>query len=143
MPILRCVCAFIPVKWPSLVGYPFGCFLLVVCLGITLHVKWVELQLIFRSRFQFGKDDGGQKTHTHTHTRMIRLISLLRPDIVKCHVILSSNCRCSFLIIHSNVAYGRKKNVIPILIFNFFFTLQRRNLMFLCHMCGRVHQQRR
>ncbi|XP_008402693.1 interleukin-18 receptor accessory protein [Poecilia reticulata] len=44
-------------KWPSLVGYPFGCFLLVVSLGIILHVKWVELQLIFRSRFQFGKDD--------------------------------------------------------------------------------------
>ncbi|PWA18918.1 interleukin-18 receptor accessory protein-like [Gambusia affinis] len=46
------------VKWPSLVGYPFGCFLLVICLGIILNVKWVELQLIFRSRFQFGKDDG-------------------------------------------------------------------------------------
>ncbi|KAM4743687.1 interleukin-18 receptor accessory protein-like [Anableps anableps] len=45
------------VTWPSLVGYPFGCFLLVAGLGIILHVKWVELQIICRSRFQFEKYD--------------------------------------------------------------------------------------
>ncbi|XP_047219748.1 interleukin-18 receptor accessory protein-like isoform X1 [Girardinichthys multiradiatus] len=49
------------VKWPSLVGYPFACFLLVAGLGIIVHVKWLELQLIFRSHFQFGKLDGEEK----------------------------------------------------------------------------------
>uniref|UniRef100_A0A087YF64 Interleukin 18 receptor accessory protein n=1 Tax=Poecilia formosa TaxID=48698 RepID=A0A087YF64_POEFO len=38
-------------KMNCLVGVPIR------NLGIILHVKWVELQLIFRSRFQFGKDD--------------------------------------------------------------------------------------
>ncbi|KAF7212331.1 transcript variant X2 [Nothobranchius furzeri] len=42
------------VKWPSLLGYPIACFLLVAGLGITLRVKWLEVQLICRSHFLFG-----------------------------------------------------------------------------------------
>lgn len=41
-----------------LVGSPFACFLLVAGLGITLHLKWVDLQLFCRSHFQFGKYEG-------------------------------------------------------------------------------------
>ncbi|XP_076587169.1 interleukin-18 receptor accessory protein-like [Chaetodon auriga] len=49
------------VKWPSLVGYPVGSLLLVAGLGIVLHVKWLELQLIYRSHFQHGKHNGDEK----------------------------------------------------------------------------------
>ncbi|XP_042349027.1 interleukin-18 receptor accessory protein-like [Plectropomus leopardus] len=48
-------------KWPSLVGYPIASLLLVVGLGIVLHVKWLEIQLIYRSYFLHGKDVGGEK----------------------------------------------------------------------------------
>ncbi|XP_031702806.1 interleukin-18 receptor accessory protein-like isoform X1 [Anarrhichthys ocellatus] len=51
----------IKVKWPSLVGYPIASLLLVAGLGIVLHVKWLEIQLIFRSHFQHGKHDGDEK----------------------------------------------------------------------------------
>lgn len=59
------------VKWPSLVQYPIGSLLLVAGLGIILHVKWLELQLIFRSYFQFGNHSRGQDLkpeNTHRHT---------------------------------------------------------------------------
>ncbi|XP_073319901.1 interleukin-18 receptor accessory protein-like [Pagrus major] len=51
----------IKVKWPSLVGYPIVALVLVGGLGIVLHVKWLELQLIYRSRFQHGKHDIDEK----------------------------------------------------------------------------------
>ncbi|XP_037614090.1 interleukin-18 receptor accessory protein-like isoform X3 [Sebastes umbrosus] len=51
----------IKVKWPSLVGYPIVSLLLVAGLGTVLHVKWLEIQLIYRSRFQHGKQHGGEK----------------------------------------------------------------------------------
>ncbi|XP_044048657.1 interleukin-18 receptor accessory protein-like isoform X2 [Siniperca chuatsi] len=51
----------IKVKWPTLVGYPIVSLLLVAGLGIVLHVKWLELQLIYRSHFQHGKHDGGKE----------------------------------------------------------------------------------
>ncbi|XP_047436785.1 interleukin-18 receptor accessory protein-like isoform X2 [Mugil cephalus] len=43
------------VKWPCLVGYPVASFLLVAGLGIILHVKWLELKLIYRSHLYYGK----------------------------------------------------------------------------------------
>ncbi|XP_018539223.1 interleukin-18 receptor accessory protein isoform X2 [Lates calcarifer] len=49
------------VKLPCLVGYPLVSFLLVSGLGIILHVKWMELQLIYRSHFQHGKHDEDNK----------------------------------------------------------------------------------
>ncbi|KAF1392676.1 hypothetical protein PFLUV_G00030530 [Perca fluviatilis] len=49
------------VKWPSLVGYPVVSLLLVAGLGMVLHVKWLEIQLIYRSHFQCGKYDGDKK----------------------------------------------------------------------------------
>ncbi|XP_071344863.1 interleukin-18 receptor accessory protein-like isoform X2 [Trachinotus anak] len=51
----------IKVKWPSLVGYPVASLLLVAGLGIILHVKWLELQLIYRSNFPHRKHDGDEK----------------------------------------------------------------------------------
>ncbi|XP_029317890.1 LOW QUALITY PROTEIN: interleukin-18 receptor accessory protein-like [Cottoperca gobio] len=51
----------VKVKWPSLVGYPIVSLLLVAGLGIVLHVKWLEIQLIYRSHFQYGKHDGDEK----------------------------------------------------------------------------------
>ncbi|KAM6943568.1 interleukin-18 receptor accessory protein-like [Xenentodon cancila] len=51
----------IKVKWPSLVGYPFAAFLVVAGLGSIMYVKRLELQLIYRSRFQYGKYDGENK----------------------------------------------------------------------------------
>ncbi|XP_032357089.1 interleukin-18 receptor accessory protein [Etheostoma spectabile] len=49
------------VKWPSLVGYPVVPLLLVAGLGMVLHVKWLEIQLIYRSHFQHGKHDKDKK----------------------------------------------------------------------------------
>ncbi|XP_005466888.1 interleukin-18 receptor accessory protein [Oreochromis niloticus] len=51
----------IKVQWPSLVGYPVTSFLLVGGLGIIVHVKWLEIQLIYRSYFQNGKHDEDEK----------------------------------------------------------------------------------
>ncbi|KAL6112874.1 il18rap [Pungitius sinensis] len=51
----------IRVKLSSLVGYPVASLLLVVGLGIVLHVKWLEIQLIYRSYFQHRKHDGDEK----------------------------------------------------------------------------------
>ncbi|XP_069029954.1 interleukin-18 receptor accessory protein-like isoform X2 [Embiotoca jacksoni] len=48
-------------RWPPLVGYTIASFLLVAGMGIILHVKWLELQLIYRSHFQYGKHDGEEK----------------------------------------------------------------------------------
>ncbi|XP_035483875.1 interleukin-18 receptor accessory protein-like isoform X1 [Scophthalmus maximus] len=50
----------IQVKW-SLVGYSIAPLVLVAGLGIILHVKWLELQIIYRSHFQHGKHDGDEK----------------------------------------------------------------------------------
>ncbi|KAM9367001.1 interleukin-18 receptor accessory protein-like [Symphorus nematophorus] len=51
----------IKVTWPSLAGYPIVSLLLVAGMGIVLRVKWLELQLIYRSYFQHGKQDGDEK----------------------------------------------------------------------------------
>ncbi|XP_033964234.1 interleukin-18 receptor accessory protein-like isoform X1 [Pseudochaenichthys georgianus] len=51
----------IKVHFPSLVGYPFASLLLISGLGIILHVKWLEIQLIYRSRVQHGKHDKDEK----------------------------------------------------------------------------------
>ncbi|KAM7424382.1 hypothetical protein PAMA_000635 [Pampus argenteus] len=51
----------IKVKWPSLVGYPIVSLLLVAGMGIVLHVKWLELRLIYRSHLQCGRLDGDEK----------------------------------------------------------------------------------
>ncbi|XP_054473603.1 interleukin-18 receptor accessory protein-like isoform X2 [Anoplopoma fimbria] len=45
----------IKVRLLSLVGYPVASLLLVAGIGIFLHVKWLEIQLIYRSHFQHGK----------------------------------------------------------------------------------------
>ncbi|XP_041635694.1 interleukin-18 receptor accessory protein-like [Cheilinus undulatus] len=45
----------VKVIWPSLVGYPIASLLFVGGLGVILHVKWLELQLIYRSRFQHNE----------------------------------------------------------------------------------------
>lgn len=60
---------WISVKWPSLVGYPIVPLLLVAGLGIVLHVKRLEVQLIYRYHFQRGKRDGGQNANTHMATK--------------------------------------------------------------------------
>ncbi|XP_034076972.1 LOW QUALITY PROTEIN: interleukin-18 receptor accessory protein-like [Gymnodraco acuticeps] len=51
----------IKVHFPSLVGYPFASLLLISGLGIILHMKWLEIQLIYRSRVQHGKHDKDEK----------------------------------------------------------------------------------
>nr|XP_020463991.1 interleukin-18 receptor accessory protein-like [Monopterus albus] len=51
----------IKVKWPSLVGYPIVSLLVLAGLGIVLHVKWLELQLIYRSHIHCGKRDREDK----------------------------------------------------------------------------------
>ncbi|XP_035538283.1 interleukin-18 receptor accessory protein-like isoform X2 [Morone saxatilis] len=45
---------------PSL-GGPIVCLLLVAGLGIILHIKWLEVKLIYRSHFQHGKHNGDEK----------------------------------------------------------------------------------
>nr|XP_046247528.1 interleukin-18 receptor accessory protein-like isoform X2 [Scatophagus argus] len=49
------------VKLVSPVEYRIASFLLVAGLGIVLHVKWLELRLIYRSHFQHGKHRGEEK----------------------------------------------------------------------------------
>ncbi|XP_029982745.1 interleukin-18 receptor accessory protein-like isoform X2 [Sphaeramia orbicularis] len=49
------------VKWQTLVEYAVGSLLLVAGLGFVLRVKWLELQLIYRSRWQYEKHDGADK----------------------------------------------------------------------------------
>ncbi|XP_077374826.1 interleukin-18 receptor accessory protein-like isoform X2 [Festucalex cinctus] len=44
-----------------LIGYPIASLLLVAGLGVVLRVKWLELQLIYISRFQRGKVDADEK----------------------------------------------------------------------------------
>ncbi|XP_051235056.1 interleukin-18 receptor accessory protein-like isoform X2 [Dicentrarchus labrax] len=45
---------------PSLCG-PIVSLLLVAGLGIILHIRWLEVQLIYRSHFQHGKHNGDEK----------------------------------------------------------------------------------
>ncbi|XP_074523264.1 interleukin-18 receptor accessory protein-like [Halichoeres trimaculatus] len=49
------------VRWPSLVGYPIASFLLVAGLGVVLHVKRLELQLIYRCYLQHQKHSKDEK----------------------------------------------------------------------------------
>uniref|UniRef100_A0A3P8UGX8 Interleukin 18 receptor accessory protein n=1 Tax=Amphiprion percula TaxID=161767 RepID=A0A3P8UGX8_AMPPE len=51
----------IKVKWPCLVAYPIVSFLMLAMLGGILHLKRLELQLIYRSYFQYGKHDTDEK----------------------------------------------------------------------------------
>ncbi|KAM8895234.1 interleukin-18 receptor accessory protein-like isoform 2-T2 [Spinachia spinachia] len=51
----------IGVKLSSLVGYPVASLLLVAGLGLVVHVKWLEIQLIYRSYFQHRKHDRDEK----------------------------------------------------------------------------------
>ncbi|KAE8297469.1 Interleukin-18 receptor accessory protein [Larimichthys crocea] len=51
----------IKANWPSLVRYPIVSLLVVSGLGIVLHVKWLELQLIYRSHFRHGQLDTEKK----------------------------------------------------------------------------------
>ncbi|XP_068455557.1 interleukin-18 receptor accessory protein-like [Clinocottus analis] len=51
----------INVKRPSLVVYPVAALLLIAALGVVLHVKWLEIRLIYRSHLQHGKHHGGEK----------------------------------------------------------------------------------
>ena len=64
---------WISVNWPSLVGYPIASFLLVAGLGIVLRVKWLELQLIYRTHFQRGKLNGGVNANTDTWTQKLTI----------------------------------------------------------------------
>ncbi|KAM4593850.1 interleukin-18 receptor accessory protein-like isoform 2-T2 [Odontesthes bonariensis] len=50
-----------PVVWPSLVGYPIASFVVVAGLGIIMHVKWLELRIFWRSKFQYRKQDGEEE----------------------------------------------------------------------------------
>lgn len=52
---------WLTVTWPSLIPCPVVLLLLAAGLGITVRVKWLELQLIFRSYVQSGKCNTGQK----------------------------------------------------------------------------------
>lgn len=56
----------ISVKWSSLVCFPVVSFLLVAVLGIVFHVKWLEVQLIYRTHFQHGLN-GGVNANTDIH----------------------------------------------------------------------------
>lgn len=49
------------VKWLSLVEYSVGPLLFVAGLVIILHVKWLEIQMIYRSRWRLSKPHGGEK----------------------------------------------------------------------------------
>ncbi|KAM3624706.1 uncharacterized protein V6R79_000499 [Siganus canaliculatus] len=51
------------VVWPSLVGYPVVSLLLVAGLGIFVHVKWLELQLIYKCHFPKGNQSGDNKQY--------------------------------------------------------------------------------
>ncbi|KAG7482751.1 interleukin-18 receptor accessory protein-like [Solea senegalensis] len=42
------------VKWPSRVGYPIAFLLLAAGMAIILHMKSLELQIMYRSHFHFG-----------------------------------------------------------------------------------------
>lgn len=59
----ECILDWVSVKLPLLVGYPFAALLVVAGLGIVLHGKWLELQLLYRSHFQLGKHDRGENAH--------------------------------------------------------------------------------
>ncbi|XP_068177678.1 interleukin-18 receptor accessory protein-like isoform X2 [Antennarius striatus] len=48
-------------KWLSWFLYPVTSLLLIAGLGVLLHVKWLEVQLIYRSHFQHGKHSGAKK----------------------------------------------------------------------------------
>lgn len=54
----------VSVKWLSLVEYSVGPLLFVAGLVIILHVKWLEIQMIYRSRWRLSKPHGGKKTNT-------------------------------------------------------------------------------
>nr|XP_019935288.1 PREDICTED: interleukin-18 receptor accessory protein-like [Paralichthys olivaceus] len=49
------------VKWASLVGSPIASLLLVVVVGVILHMKWLELQIIYRCHFLHGTHDRDEK----------------------------------------------------------------------------------
>ncbi|XP_022064006.2 interleukin-18 receptor accessory protein-like [Acanthochromis polyacanthus] len=51
----------IKVIWPCLVAYPIVCFLMLAMLGGILHLKRLELQLIYKSYFQYGNHDTDEK----------------------------------------------------------------------------------
>ncbi|XP_061608970.1 interleukin-18 receptor accessory protein-like isoform X1 [Phyllopteryx taeniolatus] len=69
---------------PSLVGYPIATLLLVAGIGIVLHVKWLELQLIYISRFRRGKVDGDEKEFD------VFLSYVWAPPCEEAHLTLSS-----------------------------------------------------
>ncbi|XP_055010569.1 interleukin-18 receptor accessory protein-like isoform X2 [Boleophthalmus pectinirostris] len=48
-------------KWSSLIEYTLGPILFVSGLGIVVRVKWLEIQLILKSRWTFDKADVGHK----------------------------------------------------------------------------------
>ncbi|KAM9409561.1 interleukin-18 receptor accessory protein-like [Pholidichthys leucotaenia] len=49
------------VKWPPLVWFPVVCFVVVTGVGIVIHLKWLELQLIYRSHFPNGEHEAEEK----------------------------------------------------------------------------------
>ncbi|XP_029354118.1 interleukin-18 receptor accessory protein-like isoform X1 [Echeneis naucrates] len=48
-------------KWLSLVEYPIGPLLLLAGVAITLHLKWLEINLIYRAHFQPRKYEEDEK----------------------------------------------------------------------------------
>ncbi|KAG7234650.1 hypothetical protein INR49_004175 [Caranx melampygus] len=54
-----CVANVVP--WPSVVGGPVVSLVLVAGLGIVVHMKWLELKIIYRSHFPFRKHEEEEK----------------------------------------------------------------------------------
>ncbi|KAF7654771.1 hypothetical protein LDENG_00064830, partial [Lucifuga dentata] len=44
-------------KWPEVIGYPVVSLLLVAGLGVILHVKWLEVTLIYRSHCRLWAEE--------------------------------------------------------------------------------------
>lgn len=81
----------VTVKWPAVIGYLVVSLLLVVGLGITLHVKWLEVTLIYRSHCWRAKHKGQSNfihTGMHTHTTYISEANVARH--IQCTGALSS-----------------------------------------------------
>ncbi|XP_029952041.1 interleukin-18 receptor accessory protein-like isoform X2 [Salarias fasciatus] len=80
-------------KWPSLFGYPIVSVLLVSGLGVILHLKWLEIQLIYKSHFKFGKqcEDGKQFDVFLSHVWSAPLVEVAESSTLSSRPGLSSD----------------------------------------------------
>lgn len=54
------------VSWLSVILGPVVSLVLVAGLVVVVHVKWLELKIIYRSHFPLGKHEEGKTANTHT-----------------------------------------------------------------------------